>query len=74
MKVADIVRCLEEDGWRWADPGRHKTMVHPRKKTKVSVSHGAHEYSPKSTVFKSILRQAGMTTREFEAIYWKLDP
>lgn len=47
------------------------SLKHPEKTGKVSISHSIKgSVRPGSELFKSILRQAGMTRQEFEKLYF----
>jgi predicted RNA binding protein YcfA (HicA-like mRNA interferase family) len=60
MKVRDIIRRLERDGWHAvATSGSHRQYKHPVKSGRVTVAgHPSHELAPGT--LKSILRQAGL--------------
>ncbi|MEO6721506.1 MAG: type II toxin-antitoxin system HicA family toxin [Ferruginibacter sp.] len=59
MKVKELVRELNEDGWvKKEQKGSHLQLVHPTKKGKVTVPiHGGD--IPKGTL-NAILKQAGL--------------
>jgi predicted RNA binding protein YcfA (HicA-like mRNA interferase family) len=39
MKVRDILRLIEEDGWRFhSQKGSHRQFVHPTKKGRVTLA------------------------------------
>jgi predicted RNA binding protein YcfA (HicA-like mRNA interferase family) len=60
MKVRDVIRRLESDGWRLrSQEGSHRQFVHPRKPGKVTVAGHPSVEMPKGTM-KSVLRQAGL--------------
>jgi predicted RNA binding protein YcfA (HicA-like mRNA interferase family) len=60
MKVRDVIRLIENDGWiRIAQKGSHRQFRHPIKSGKVTVPGKMSEDLPRGTV-KSILRQAGL--------------
>lgn len=60
MKVRDIIKLLEADGWRLkAQRGSHRQFVHPVKKGKATVA-GKDNYEPPIGTAKSIFRQAGL--------------
>jgi len=58
MKVRDIIRALEADGWHLvATKGSHRQYKHPTKPGRVTVAgHPNHDLAP-GTV-NSILKQA----------------
>jgi len=58
MKVRDVIRMLESDGWRLAvTEGSHRQFKHPTKLGRVTVSGHPGEDMPKGTL-ASVLRQA----------------
>jgi predicted RNA binding protein YcfA (HicA-like mRNA interferase family) len=60
MKVAEVVRLLEHDGWELARTrGSHRQYTHPRKRGKVTVA-GKPSDTLHPKTLASILRQAGM--------------
>jgi predicted RNA binding protein YcfA (HicA-like mRNA interferase family) len=60
MKVRDVIRMLENDGWRLkATRGSHRGFVHPAKPGKVTVA-GKPGDDLKTGTLGSILRQAGL--------------
>jgi predicted RNA binding protein YcfA (HicA-like mRNA interferase family) len=60
VKVRDVIRMLEGDGWRLAvTEGSHRQFKHPRKPGRVTVSGHRGEDMPKGTL-ASVLRQAGL--------------
>jgi len=61
MKIRDILRTIEDDGWYLVQQrGSHRQYKHPSKKGRVTVSyHGRNSDIPKGTA-SSILRQAGL--------------
>ena len=60
MKVRDIIREIEADGWQlFASKGGHRQFVHPMKPGRVTVpGHPSDEVNPKT--LKSIRKQAGL--------------
>jgi len=60
MKVRDVIRAIEADGWRLVkQQGSHRQYKHHAKPGKVTVAgHPSMELAPKT--FKSILDQAGL--------------
>jgi predicted RNA binding protein YcfA (HicA-like mRNA interferase family) len=61
MKVQDVIRRLEEDGWyRIKAKGGHRQFKHPRKSGKVTVPGQLKDDVPPGTL-KSIWRQAGLS-------------
>jgi len=69
-----------DDGWAWCETPvgnrrrrqNHRQMKHATKPGKVSISHSARDFGPKSENLRSILRQAGMTRSELEETYFRL--
>jgi predicted RNA binding protein YcfA (HicA-like mRNA interferase family) len=62
MKVRDIIRLLENDGWfKVAQKGSHRQFRHPVKRGKVTVPGKMSDEMPIGTL-KNILRQAGLET------------
>lgn len=60
MKVREMIRLLERDGWRWvATRGSHRQFLHPSKPGKVTVS-GNMGQEVSLPMERSILRQAGL--------------
>ena len=59
MKVKDLLKRLNEDGWEKKEQkGSHLQLVHPKKKGKITVPvHGGD--IPKGTL-NAILKQAGL--------------
>lgn len=60
MRVRDIIREIEADGWQLvAQKGSHRQFKHPRRPGRVTIAgRGAETLSP-GTV-NSILKQAGL--------------
>ncbi|MGO8932407.1 MAG: type II toxin-antitoxin system HicA family toxin [Terracidiphilus sp.] len=60
MKVRDLIKVLEKDGWRFVyTSGSHRHFKHPIKLGKVTVpGHPGDDIHPKT--LQSILKQAGM--------------
>jgi predicted RNA binding protein YcfA (HicA-like mRNA interferase family) len=60
MKFRDVIRVLEDDGWRLiAQRGSHRQYEHPSKPGKVTVAGQPNADVPKGTA-ANILRQAGL--------------
>jgi predicted RNA binding protein YcfA (HicA-like mRNA interferase family) len=60
MKVRDLVKLLEDDGWRLArTKGRHRQYKHPTKPGTVTVAGKLGAEMPRGTL-GSALRQAGL--------------
>jgi predicted RNA binding protein YcfA (HicA-like mRNA interferase family) len=60
MKIRDIIKLIEADGWHMVrQVGSHRQYKHPTKRGKVTVAgHPSTDLPPKT--LKSILRQAGL--------------
>jgi predicted RNA binding protein YcfA (HicA-like mRNA interferase family) len=64
VKVRDIVRELEEDGWiRARQVGSHRQFRHPTKTGTVTVPGRMGDELAKGTI-GSIVRQAGLARRQ----------
>lgn len=64
MKVRDILRVLEEDGWRFhSQRGSHRQYVHPAKVGRVTVP-GKSGDDLTGDLLASIFRQAGIDKRK----------
>ena len=60
MKVSELLRLLEEDGWRLERTrGSHRQYKHPSKPGLVTVAGKASVDVPRGTL-TSILKQAGL--------------
>ena len=60
MKVRQVIRLLEADGWTLVvTTGSHRQFKHPTKTGRVTVSGGLGDDMPKGT-FGSVKRQAGL--------------
>ncbi|MEE4383825.1 MAG: type II toxin-antitoxin system HicA family toxin [Pseudomonadales bacterium] len=60
MKVRDVIRMLEEDGWELArQRGSHRQFRHPSKAGTVTVAGKPSVYMPPGTL-SSVLKQAGL--------------
>lgn len=64
MKVRDVVKLLEEDGWYEVRGGKgsHRKYRHPRKPGQVIVPHHDGDDVPRG-LLGHILRQAGLSPR-----------
>jgi predicted RNA binding protein YcfA (HicA-like mRNA interferase family) len=63
MKVRDVIRLIEEDGWvRVQMRGDHRQYKHPTKRGRVTIAgHPSDDVHPKT--LNSILTQAGLRRR-----------
>jgi predicted RNA binding protein YcfA (HicA-like mRNA interferase family) len=63
MKVRDVIRLIEEDGWvRVQMRGDHRQYKHPMKRGRVTIAgHPSDDVHPKT--LQSILTQAGLRRR-----------
>jgi predicted RNA binding protein YcfA (HicA-like mRNA interferase family) len=60
MKVRDIVKLIEQDGWQHIRTrGSHRQFKHPNKPVKVTVAGKPGLEMPPGTL-NSILKQAGL--------------
>ena len=60
MKYREIVRLIEEDGWRLVrQRGSHAQYAHPTKPGKVTIAGHPNTDVPRGTA-ANILRQAGL--------------
>lgn len=60
MKVRDIIKLIEEDGWYKVNTeGSHRQYKHPTKKGKVTIAGKLSDEVQKGTV-NSIRKQAGL--------------
>jgi len=60
VKVGEVIRLLEEDGWALVVVrGSHRQFKHPRKPGRVTVSGNLGDDMPKGT-FASVRRQSGL--------------
>jgi len=60
MKVRDIIKRIEEDGWKYMySTGSHRHFKHPVKLGKVTVpGHAGDDVTPGT--LRSVLKQAGL--------------
>ncbi len=60
MKIRDVIRLIEADGWRIVkQKGSHRQYKHSSKPGKVTVAgHPSEEFAPKT--LRSIMEQAGL--------------
>jgi len=60
MKVRDLIRLIESDGWRLvATRGSHRQFKHPAKRGRVTIpGHPSDELHP--ATLKSVMMQAGL--------------
>ncbi|MCC6586286.1 MAG: type II toxin-antitoxin system HicA family toxin [Bryobacterales bacterium] len=63
MKVRDVIRLVEADGWRHvATRGSHRQYKHPVKRGRVTIpGHPGDDLNPDT--LKSILIQAGLRVK-----------
>ena len=66
MKVRDVIKLLEGDGWFLVRVrGSHRQFHHPTKRGTVTVSGKASADLPPGTL-RSALKQAGLLSKEGE--------
>ena len=64
MKVRDLLKLLDADGWTInRTRGSHRQFIHPRKKATVTVSGQSNDDIHPKTL-KSMLSQAGLEDRK----------
>ena len=63
MKVRDVIKLVEKDGWIMRNQqGSHRQYKHPLKPGKVTIAgHPSMDMAPKT--LKSVLEQAGLKER-----------
>jgi len=60
MKVREVIRMLEEDGWHQvATRGSHRQFKHPRKRGRVTIAGKMSDDLAPGTL-NSVLKQAGL--------------
>lgn len=60
MKVRDLIKKVEEDGWYQVDQeGSHRHYKHPTKKGKITIAGKPGKDVPTGTL-QDILRRAGL--------------
>jgi predicted RNA binding protein YcfA (HicA-like mRNA interferase family) len=60
MKVRDVLKLIEEDGWyQIAQKGSHRQFKHPIESGRVTIADHPSQEMDKGT-FNSILKQAGL--------------
>jgi predicted RNA binding protein YcfA (HicA-like mRNA interferase family) len=60
MKVGEVLRLIEQDGWYWVTTrGSHRQFKHPHKAGRVTVSGKPSDDVAPGTL-NSILKQAGL--------------
>jgi len=60
VKVREVIRMLERDGWALVETrGSHRQFKHPTKPGRVTVSGNLSDDMPKGTL-ASVKRQAGI--------------
>jgi predicted RNA binding protein YcfA (HicA-like mRNA interferase family) len=64
MKVRELIRLLERDGWYLVRTrGSHQQYNHPAKPGRVTIAgHPTHELAPGT--LNSVLKQAGLKRRD----------
>jgi len=60
MKIGDVIKLIEEDGWYVvAIKGSHRQFKHPRKTGRVTIAgHPGDDLAPGT--LSSVLKQAGL--------------
>jgi predicted RNA binding protein YcfA (HicA-like mRNA interferase family) len=67
MKVREVIRVIEQDGWYVvATKGSHRQYKHPAKTGRVTIAgHPGHDMAPGT--LNSVLKQAGLKEKEDNA-------
>jgi predicted RNA binding protein YcfA (HicA-like mRNA interferase family) len=67
MKVRDVIRMIEDDGWHLvATKGSHRQYKHPVKLGRVTIAgQPGHDMAPGT--LNSVLKQAGLKEKENDA-------
>ena len=69
MKVRDIIRMLEEDGWyRVKAKGGHRQYKHPGKPGRVTISGKSSDDLAPGTL-NSIFKQAGFSGQDMQEVH-----
>ena len=64
MKVRDVIKAIEADGWYLVVVrGSHRQYKHPSKPGRVTISGHRGDEMPKGTL-GSVMRQAGLRRRD----------
>ena len=64
MKVRDLIKRIEADGWRVvSQTGSHRQFKHPDKKGRVTIA-GQPGKDVIENMISSILKQAGLTRKD----------
>jgi predicted RNA binding protein YcfA (HicA-like mRNA interferase family) len=60
MKIRDVMRMIEKDGWRFVNQtGSHRQYKHPSKPGRVTIAgHPSEDMAPGT--LNAILKQAGL--------------
>jgi predicted RNA binding protein YcfA (HicA-like mRNA interferase family) len=66
----DFARVIRADGWTRDEAAQHENYKHPKKPGKVSLDKKWKDVSTDNMVFHSVLRQAGLTKKQFADLYW----
>lgn len=60
MKVREVIRLVEDNGWRLVEiEGSHRQFKHPNKPGRVTISGHSGDDMPKGTL-ASVMRQGGL--------------
>ena len=64
MKVRDVIKCVEADGWYQVDiEGDHRQYKHSKKRGRVTIAGHLSEEVPPGTL-SSIFKQAQLSRRK----------
>jgi predicted RNA binding protein YcfA (HicA-like mRNA interferase family) len=71
LTAKDLVRVVLADGWFRVPGTKHLAFKHPMKPGKVNIDEKWTAIRAGDRFFRSVLRQASLTRREFEDLYWE---
>jgi predicted RNA binding protein YcfA (HicA-like mRNA interferase family) len=70
--TANDLKCvIKADGWYEVKGTKHLAFEHATKRGKVNIDAKWKHIQPGGPFFRSVLRQARLTKKEFERLYWK---
>jgi len=70
----DLHQAIKKDGWEEARHGNHPNYKHPKKPGKVQLDKKWTSIRANDLMFRSVARQAGLTTKELLRLLNGLDP
>lgn len=71
---ADLKQAIKLDDWEPAKNKKHLNYEHPTKPGKVSLDHKWTGIRANDTMFRSIARQAGLSTKDLLLLLNGIDP